>query len=352
MNIRHSLESAIVLLLVLVSSAQTVSAFPGAPQLVADDAPEGMVVVPGGVFEMGFDHAYQDETPVHRVRVKPFLLDATEVTNRQFAAFVEATGHVTQAERDGYSWAFVQGADDFQMIEDANWRQPEGAGSSYLDQLGHPVVCVSWHDAAAFAEWAGKRLVTEAEWEYAARGGCEDQFVADVVDGIEPHGGVSDAGDPSSTKKEPVAANCCAGKVASRTLTNEIRIEANVWRGEWPTENRLEDDFFYTAPGGHYPANAYGVHDMIGNVWEWTADWYDAAYYESSPVDNPSGPTQGTLRVARGGSWFCSTNYCGAYSTHYRGSSPPEHTFNNVGFRCASDLPDVAVAARKEGDGS
>ncbi len=325
--------------------------------------PPGMVYIPGATFRMGFDHAHDDERPVHAVTVRPFLLDRHEVTNRQFAEFVEATGYITQAERDGYAWCFLEGARDFQAIAGAAWRHPEGTGSSIEHRMDHPVVCVSWHDAATYAEWAGKRLPTEAEWEYAARGGCAQQFIADVVpaapvqqtppdgspsDASGPAGAASDdpdtgrheANDPAAGEK-PV--NGCKGAAArgrSKTASGEVRVTANVWQGVWPHTNELTDGFFYTAPAGRFKPNALGVYDMVGNVWEWTADRYDAAYYQSSPAENPTGPPTGQTRVARGGSWFCSPNYCGAYSTHYRGSSPPDHAFNNVGFRCAMDLPD------------
>ena len=326
--------------------------------------PPEIVYIPGARFRMGFEHAYEDERPVHAVTVSPFLLDRYEITNRQFAEFVEATGYITQAERDGYAWCFIKGADDFQATAGADWRHPEGTGSTIESRKDHPVVCVSWYDAAAYAEWVGKRLPTEAEWEYVARGGCAQQFIADVVpaapvqrtplsvsspsDAPGPPGAASDDPDTLSDKDNNPAAgekpvNCCAGAAAkgrSRTATGEVRVAANVWQGIWPQNNKLTDGFFYTAPAGRFKPNRFGVHDMIGNVWEWTADWYDAAYYQSSPAENPTGPPMGQTRVARGGSWFCSPNYCGAYSTHYRGNSPPDHAFNNIGFRCAMDLPE------------
>ncbi len=298
--------------------------------------PPGMVYIRGGTFRMGFEHAYDDERPLHGVTVKPFFLDRVEVTNGQFAEFVETTGYITQAERDGYAWCFLEGADDFQAIAGADWRHPEGTGSSTKDRMDHPVVCVSWDDAAAYARWAGKRLPTEAEWEYAARSGCPHQFIGDVVpaapvqqtspnesnpsDAPSRVGAASD--DPKTGSDEinhPAArekpANCCAGAAAkgrSKTAAGEVRLAANVWQGVWPQNNELTDGFFYTAPVGRFMGNVFGVHFMMCNVWEWTADWYDPAYYQDSPAEYPTGPSTGQTRVARGGSWFCSANYCGA----------------------------------------
>jgi len=265
-----------------------------------------MVLVRGGTFEMGSGDTAADEAPVHAIEITDFVLDATEVTNREFAAFVQATGHVTSAERDGSAWVYREGADGFRFTRGADWRHPAGPDSSIADAMDHPVVCVSWHDADAYARWAGKRLPTEAEWEYAARAG----------------------GGHVRAALTPAEWDGAKGVV-----------RANVWQGPWPIRNDLLDGFFATAPVASYPPNAVGLFDMVGNAWEWCADWYGADYYAASPRRDPTGPASGERRVARGGSWFCSAGYCGAYSTHFRGASPPDRAFNNVGFRCAADLP-------------
>lgn len=243
-----------------------------------------------------------DERPVHQVTLSPFYLDATEVTNAEFARFVEATGYQTDAEKEGSAWIFKEGFKDWEAVDGADWRHPLGPASSLADRMNHPVVNVSWNDAAAFAKWAGKRLPTEAEWEYAARGGRKGE--------IYPWGNELKPGGKSL---------------------------ANFWQGVWPAKNLLEDKFYYTAPAGSFEPNGFGLYDMIGNAWEWTADWYAADYYRHSPAKDPKGPTSGEMRVARGGSWFCSENYCGAYRVGFRGQSPPDSAFNNVGFRCARD---------------
>jgi formylglycine-generating enzyme required for sulfatase activity len=288
-----------------------------------------MVLLRGGTFLMGTpsrnkhrDHAHDtkrrslkanvkdtahevgddDERPAHHVTLSPFYIDATEVTNREFADFVKATGYKTDAERRGSSWVFKQGMKDWANVDGAVWRHPLGPESTIMDKMDHPVVNISWNDAAAFANWAGKRLPTEAEWEYAARGGREGE--------IYPWG---------------------------NELKPENRVMANFWQGIWPDKNELEDGFYYTSPVALFSANGFGVYDMIGNVWEWTADWYAEDYYRHSPARDPRGPATGDMRVARGGSWFCSENYCGAYRLGFRGKSPQDASFNNVGFRCAKD---------------
>ena len=305
--------------------------------------PEDMVRIPGGRFQMGYREGYDDEQTVHEVKVSAFLLDRHEVTNGQFAAFVEATGHVTQAEKDGYCWAYIEGAKDFQALSGADWRHPQGPTSSIEEKTDHPVVCVSWHDADTYARWAGKRLPTEASWEYAARAGSPKHFRAMTDARREAPVPIPDSHHGAQPREgKPAESHGAHGDDASQG--DEVAVEANVWQGTWPTVNRVEDGFFYTAPVGSYRPNAMGLHDVIGNVWEWTADWYSEGAYRSSVRTNPAGPSQGEHRVVRGGSWFCSPNYCGAYSTHYRGASPPHHAFNNVGFRCAADLPQAAAS--------
>lgn len=313
-------QSAFIPLIVVSAAASLFAAR-------VDDGPQSrMVFLKGGAFMMGTpaegsrslhdraskttsniaDSAHatgdDDERPVHQVTLDPFYMDATEATNEEFSRFVEATGYRTDAERKGFSWVFKKGFSDWEMVKGADWRHPLGPDSDIAGKMNHAVVNVSWNDAAAFARWAGKRLPTEAEWEYAARGGRERS--------LYPWGDLLKPG----------------GKAL-----------ANFWQGTWPEVNHLEDGYYYTAPAGSFQANGLGLHDVIGNVWEWTADYYDADYYKRSPAKNPKGPRKGDMRVARGGSWFCSENYCGAYRVGFRGKSPQDASFNNMGFRCARD---------------
>lgn len=253
---------------------------------IADD----MVLVPGGDYIIGDPH--YAGAPLRRVRLERFLIDRHEVTNRDFAAFVAGTGHVTSAESEGGAWVYRGGEADWKWVRGADWRHPLGPDSSIDNGADHPVVLVSWYDAASYAAWSGKRLPTEAEWEVAAR-----------------DGGVADAGGGASSSPARDGS-------------------ANVWQGTWPRKNALVDGFFYTAPVGTFQPNALGLYDTIGNVWEWTGDWYA----------DGSGSKPPTLRVAKGGSWFCSANYCSAFRPGFRGRSPPGHAFNNVGFRCVRTL--------------
>ena len=263
--------------------------------------PADMVLVAAGEYEIGANPAEGDRNaPLSRVWLDAYFIDRREVTNRQFRQFVAATGHVTKAEREGRAWIYRGGEQDWQSVDGSDWRHPLGPHSSIDGANDFPVVAVSWHDAVAYAEWSGKRLPSEAEWEAAARGGQVKGSGAEVHERPERDG------------------------------------SANVWQGHWPRANTLVDGFFYVSPVGSFDANPLGLYDMIGNVWEWTADWYSPdAYRPGERLDNPSGPTAGSHRVARGGSWFCSANYCSAYRPDFRGKSPPDHAFNNVGFRCA-----------------
>ena len=264
-----------------------------------------MVLVPAGEYLVGDDSPNPaKDAPRRRVSLNDFLIDRHEVTNRQFARFVEATGYLTTAEREGGAWLYRAGEKDWTHVRGADWRHPLGAGSSIEGAADHPVVLVSWYDAQAYAEWADKRLPSEWEWEVAARGG----------------GAHSGSGAPGHPPPDPA-----------------IDASANVWQGHWPRKNRLLDGFFYTAPSGSFRPNPLGLYDMIGNVWEWTADRY-------SPDDH--------RRVARGGSWFCSSNYCSAYRPGFRGKSPPGRAFNNVGFRCARDAARPATEAESSADPS
>jgi formylglycine-generating enzyme required for sulfatase activity len=281
-------------------------------------APGGRLVrVDAGAVRIGSDDAWtyhsDGEGPVHVVEVDPFWLDACAVTNEQFGAFVEATGHVTEAERYGWSFVFagllpddapptraVAAAPWWRQVHGATWHRPEGPHSDAADRPGHPVVHVSWNDAEAYCAWAGLRLPTEAEWEVAARGGLADKVF------------------PWGDEREP---------------GGEHRM--NVWQGEFPTVNSQADGWYGTAPVDAYPPNALGLHNMTGNVWEWCHDWFAPDYYARSPRRNPPGPDRGTHRVMRGGSYLCHDSYCRRYRVAARSANEPTSSTGNLGFRCA-----------------
>ena len=247
------------------------------------------------------------ELPLHRVRLSPFRLAATAVTNDEFAAFVAATGYVTDAERYGSSAVFhlladpaadvagaVPGTPWWLNVRGATWRSPEGGRSTVAGRGGHPVVHVSWRDAVAYGAWAGTRLPTEAEWEYAARGGLEG-------------------------KRFPWG--------------DELR-ECTIFRGAFP--HRPAGHLGTTAAAAG-PPNGYGLRNVIGNVWEWCADWFSATYYAESPRDDPQGPPIGGERAMRGGSYLCHDSYCRRYRVAARTSNTPLSSAGNLGFRCAID---------------
>jgi formylglycine-generating enzyme len=276
--------------------------------------------VPATSFAMGDEsvwaYAGDGEHPVHRIELDAFGIDAHAVTNVAFGLFVDATGWQTDAERFG--WSFVFGGllpDDFpetravaqapwwRQVEGASWRHPEGPQSDVEARADHPVVHVSWHDAQAYCAWSGTRLPTEAEWERAARGGLEGHAFP-WGDDLEPGG-------------------------AHRM---------NVFQGEFPGGNTGADGYLGTAPVDAYEPNGLGLHNVTGNVWEWCSDWFEPAYYATSPSYDPRGPERGERRVQRGGSYLCHMSYCRRYRVSARFASEPDSSTGNVGFRVAADL--------------
>lgn len=309
---------------------------------------DGMVYIPGGTFMMGGDNDQSDadEFPKHEVMVSAFYMDSTEVTNARFAAFVEATGYITTAERKidweelkktlppgtpkvhdsllvPASLVFTQTAGPVDLRDysqwwswkpGANWKHPQGPGSSIEGKENYPVTQVSWFDAVAYCEWAGKRLATEAEWEFAARGGFAQQ--------VYPWG------------NEPV---------------NSGQAKTNSWEGRFPYYNEQRDGFITVAPVGSYQPNPYGLYDMAGNVWEWCSDWYDAKYYEALSgikVKDPRGPSKSfdpldrftAKKSLRGGSFLCNDSYCSGYRVARRMKSSPDTGLEHTGFRCVKDV--------------
>ena len=260
-----------------------------------------MILINGGKFRMGTHSGMPFESPVHEVEVGPFYIDKHEVTVADFESFVDATGYKTEAERLGWSGVFDLESGEWKRVDGTDWRHPEGPRSK--PKPTEPVSQVSWNDAIAFAAWAGKRLPTEAEFEYAARGGLAGKIYA-WGDELRPNG-------------KPVA---------------------NWWQGVFPESNTGEDGFLGRAPVMSFPANGYDVYDMTGNVWEWCADRFSEEYYRLSPPMNPTGPDAGEDRVIRGGSFLCAQNYCSNYRVAGRSFAKPDTGLNNLGFRCVRDV--------------
>ncbi len=294
-----------------------------APREARGGSTAGMKRLAGGTFLMGTDDKEgfpaDGEGPVREVELAPFWVDAAQVTNRQFAAFVDATGYVTESEQFGFSFVFhlhvpkvadkrglvreVPGLAWWRAVNRACWKRPEGPGTDLRGRLDHPVTHVTWNDAIAYCAWAGKRLPTEAEWEYAARGGLVQKRYC-WGDELQPGG----------------------------------RHMCNIWQGRFPDENTEEDGYSGTCPVRAFPPNGYGLYGMAGNVWEWCADWFSAAYPRSAERTNPRGPATGDARVMRGGSFLCHRSYCNRYRVAARTSNTPESASSNLGFRCVSDV--------------
>jgi formylglycine-generating enzyme len=272
---------------------------------------EACAFLMGGNAVEGFPE--DGEGPVRRVRLSAFAIDRNPVTNEEFAEFIQATGHVTDAERYGWSFVFamllpddfaptraVVGMPWWRQVHGATWLHPEGRGSDIGDRLDHPVVHVGWGDAAAYAAWAGKRLPTEAEWECAARGGLKRRRY------------------PWGDELTPGGEHRC-----------------NIWQGEFPVSNTGDDGWIGTSPVGSYAPNGFGLHDVAGNVWEWCADWFSAGWHRSASHEDPAGPPEGEWCAQRGGSYLCHQSYCNRYRVAARMSQTPDSTAGNVGFRCA-----------------
>jgi formylglycine-generating enzyme required for sulfatase activity len=304
---------------------------------------DNMIKLPGGTFLMGADNdrmfPEDGEGPVREVAVKPFYIDATAVTGAQFERFVNDTGYETESETFGWSFVFhlhvpkkyaqtlrqtnaVVGLEWWLAVPGACWKRPFGERSSLKGLEDHPVMHVSWNDAIRYCQWAGKRLPTEAEWEYAARGGLEQKIF------------------PWGDQLEPRGKHVC-----------------NVWQGKFPQTNTADDGYEGTGPVDAYKPNGYGLYNCSGNVWEWCGDWFSAdlhfnklvelgyepngkkAYEQNlPPLDNPAGAATGTHKVQKGGSYLCHRSYCNRYRVGARTGNTPDSATTNNGFRCVRDL--------------
>lgn len=283
---------------------------------------EKMIQLPGGEFLMGTNEKdgfpADGEGPIRQVKIDPFLIDQTAVTNAEFKHFIEDTGYVTDAEQYGWSFVFdlfvskntwnevksrVKAAPWWLVVHGATWDHPEGKDSHIHNRMQHPVTHISWNDAVTFCEWSGKRLPTEAEWEFAARGGLEQKKY------------------PWGDNLHPKGMHYC-----------------NIWQGKFPEMNDKKDGYAGTAPVNTFPANGYGLYNMSGNVWEWCADWFTKRIHKTGGKHNPHGPKTGETRVMRGGSYLCHYSYCNRYRVAARTSNTPDSSTGNIGLRCAASI--------------
>nr|WP_229675469.1 formylglycine-generating enzyme family protein [Halolactibacillus alkaliphilus] len=277
---------------------------------------KGMLQLEGGAFLMGTEDSdankSDQEGPVRTVQVAPFYIDPIPVTNQQFLEFIEDTNYLTDAERYGWSFVFYNLLSEetaksvtqkpahtpwWRVVEGADWTHPEGPDSSIKNRLDHPVVHISWNDAVAYCMWSGKRLLTEAEWEYAARGG--------LVQKRYPWGD---------------------------QLTPNGKYMCNIWQGDFPVKNTQEDGYKGTCPVDAFSPNAFGIFSMVGNTWEWCANLFDYELTTSIPQENQP-------RAIRGGSYLCHESYCNRYRVAARSSNTPDSSSGNLGFRCAKNVP-------------
>lgn len=280
-----------------------------------------MVHIPGNEFLMGTNDKdgfpTDGEGPIRKVEVDSFYVDITTVTNKDFSKFIEDTGYKTDAQKFGWSFVFykliseetaknvqqkVQQTPWWWVVHGADWNHPEGPHSDISDRMDYPVVHISWNDAMAYCKWANKRLPTEAEWEYAARGGLVQ-------------------------KKYPWGDE----------LTPGGEHKCNIWQGNFPHTNSEEDGYLGTAPAKSFEANGFGLYNVAGNVWEWCSDWFTKSIHQRGGNKNPQGPVEGTARIMRGGSYLCHRSYCNRYRVAARTANTPDSSSGNIGFRCVAD---------------
>jgi formylglycine-generating enzyme required for sulfatase activity len=307
-----------------------------APEIALQPAPEGsfsrlsstegMKKLEGGSFLMGTDSEVawraDGEGPVREVHLSPFWIDTCAVTNAQFGEFVAATGFLTEAETFGWSYVFHKsltakakavlrgsgaGVPWWIGVDGACWHRPEGPGSNMKKRADHPVVHVSWNDAQAYCAWSGKRLLTEAEWEFAARGGLVQQLY------------------PWGNELVPKGKNA------------KPQHRCNIWQGKFPDFDSAQDGYSGTAPVRSFTPNGFGLYNMSGNVWEWCSDWFSPTFHRTGSRENPVGPMVGQNKIIKGGSFLCHASYCNRYRVAARTSNTPDSTTAHCGFRCASD---------------